>query len=349
MRALRSVLVVCLSVALGGCFVVSREHLDNLESGDSGMDTSNPGDTSMEDTGEVFALNDRCGQPTPLLRVSTEGQIKVDTRMLANRISDCNGRPAPGNDGFVAIDVTAGERWHFHVVPDPTVSGQDRDPFLYLLPQSCFAAACVNFSNTCTGAGDEHFAFEALNTETVYLGIDDVNPGGGQYEINAIRLDCGDGVSAHGESCDGDANCMNCRKVLSGATPNEAPPNDNTIEANMITFPASNMLTLTGSIGDDGSCTYPDVFQFTVVNAGSDLNVDFLKSDGFACDSGTLTPFRLVLRQLDGTIVAMGMDSAAGCEQLIVPDLPAATYFLSIELPTAITSTSYRMRMQLTL
>lgn len=341
MRA-HSFTVVPLVLALGGlavgCSVVDRQHLDELEQGamDAGpTDSGTPVDTGPDDAGRpanFLRTVDRCGEvgSPEVLDDSSGQQLLVDTRELTSQVTSCGSRMALGNEGFVAIDVTAGDQWHFHVIPDPTVADQTRDPFLYLLSGGCDSRDCDSRSDQCEGAGDEHFAFVAPSDGRFYLGIDDRIEGGGRYLLEAIRLVCGDGVKVHGESCDGTANCdTRCREVLSETRPAEQIPNDNEIEANSIDFPVSGEITISGSIGGD-LCIYPDVFTFAV-EEGTTLRANILKSDGTDCDNPALTPFDLVLRSTNGDERARSVTDGSGCNELNVADLAAGTYLLYLE------------------
>ena len=356
----RAVLVLW-ALGAGGCFLVSPEHRDGVLGG-GGRDAG-PRDGAVEETdtgvdagGTMNILQDRCGDPTVRYEVLRDSRppFIVDTRDLFNRISSCGAGMAPGNDGYLAIEVTAGDLWHFHVIPDPATPGQDRNPFLYLVQaqgSSCDTRACRHSSNSCLGGGDEHFAFTAPADGIWYLGIDDVNPGGGVYQIEAVRLNCGDGMKVHGEACDGAANCNTaCQEILSAARPNEIEANDNEIEANFLMLPVGTPLTIGGAIGGDNR-TYPDVFTFRGPGEGSSPVVDIPKTAGTVCDSAALTPFEIVLRNAAGEVRAPPMtDMTTGCAQLRVSGLSAATFYLYLEHDAPIDDriVPYSLRVQIT-
>lgn len=332
---LANVTVASAALLGGGCFVVDTEHLDDLRNGgaDAGMSDAQMPDEDSGTGGEQ--LNDACGGDIAeyiVLSASTTTPMPVSTRGLSNRISSCGSRDAPGNDGFIAIQVQAGEKWHFHVIPDPSVEDNDRDPFLYLLDSRCRNTACEHSSDACVGSGDEHFAFVAPTGGTWYLGIDDRMAGGGDYLVGAYRLFCDGGEAQHGEACDGSATCnIDCREILDESRSSEQLPNDNEIEANFLEFPATQTLTISGDIGG-GNCTYPDVYNFSVANDSTRLVVDILKTDGSTCDSGSLTPFDIVLRNSAGEVRASAQTNATtGCSELRVDGLDAANYFLYLE------------------
>jgi len=357
---LRTTLLMGAILGLTGCFVVTPGHRDDvLGGGQSDGGQSDGGDSAVAppvDAGNSV-LVDVCGDSTAdylVLRDSMPPFI-VDTTGLVNRVSSCGSASAPGNDGFLAIEVTAGDQWHFHVIPDPATAGQVRDPFLYLvLPSgsSCDTRACQHFSNSCEGTGDEHFAFIAPEDGIWYLGIDDAMAGGGVYQIEAVRLQCGDGDKVHGEACDEtSATCNNsCQQILSDTRPNEVEANDNAIEANFVEIPAINNVTLSGTIGGD-SCTYPDVYNFRVPIEGSAVSIDILNTDDSVCDNGSLTPFDIVLRNSAGEVRAgPTTNSTTGCAELRVAGLSAAAYFLHLEHATPIRDrvVPYKVRITVT-
>ena len=367
-RHLRLVIAIALSAAVASaCAVVNRDHLDQLESSDAGdgMDaTVTPPDTGV-DAGpdDLLRVIDRCGDTEAdyvILDDSTAGQVLIDTTSMTNRVSMCGDRASPGHDGFIAIDVQAGDQWHFHVVPDPSVADNDRDPFVYLLfapAGSCDARDCEHNADRCDTGGEEHFAFVAPSQGRWYLGIDDRNAGGGRYLLEAVRLQCGDGVKVHGESCDGEADCdpSSCRTIRSETSPLEREPNDNEIEANLLQFPTSGELTIEGSIGGttegNAFCTVPDMYFFRVQNPATTLAVRMIKDDETPCDSGSLTPFDIVLRGSDGAVRATSTTNAAGCRELTVTDLDAASYLISLEhdVPIEGPAIPYNMHLALTL
>lgn len=342
-----------LALTASGCAIVSGEHRDMVLTGgfDAGVDaaTTDP-DAGPDDT---FPVVDRCGDDSiEALFASTDGQVAIDTTGLSNRFTSCGSRAADGNEAFIPIEVRGGDRWHFHVIPDPSVADQDRDPFLYLVDSTCRNTSCDDFSDACRGPGDEHFAFVAPADGTWYLGIDDRIAGGGRYLLEAVKLDCGDNDAVHGEACDGTGTCStDCREIVDEGRPSEQIPNDNEIEGNFIEMPASREITVTGAIGGD-LCTYPDVFVFANDTAGSDLTVTVRKTDGTVCDAAINTPYDIVLRNPDGDVVAGPETNAAtGCSELRVMDLPAQSFYLYLEHDEPIEDrpVPYRLHVQLSL
>ncbi|MCB9592337.1 MAG: hypothetical protein H6719_06365 [Sandaracinaceae bacterium] len=359
---LASIPTLAIALALGGCFVVTPGHRDDVLNNtgtDAGTDGAVPPgtDAGVDGGGSTNLLVDSCGDSSATYEILRDSRSPfiVDTTSLVNRVSTCGTGASPGNDGFLAVEVTAGDLWHFHVIPDPATPGQDRDPFLYLVlasGSSCDTRACQHSSNSCLGGGDEHFAFVAPEDGIWYLGIDDANPGGGVYQIEAIRLQCGDGMKVHGEACDGSATCSSsCQEILSETRPNEVEANDNPIEANFVEIPsATNEITLSGNIGG-GTCTYPDVFDFRIGDDNSALTVDILKSDGTVCDNASLTPFNIILRSSAGETRAGPMtDPVTGCAQLRVTGLSAAAYYVYLEHDAPIEDriVPYQVRLRVT-
>lgn len=337
-----------------GCFIVDGSL---RPSQDPDMDPQGGTDMAGLDLGEDGPrVVDTCGTPdAPYIELfDTQSSIRIDTTDLTDQIQSCDSRDAPGNDGFVAVNVTAGQYWHFHLRPDPAVR-QDRDPFLYLLfssGTSCDDRQCNFRSDVCQGGKDEHFAFEADQNGVWYLGIDDRMEGGGVYLLDAILPFCGNGERDHGESCDDPASdeCdSQCRNVLSEDRSSEAAPNDNAVEANVLDFPASNMLEISGAIGGD-ECTYPDVFAFTVPAGGATLAVRALNPEtNDPCFDPTLTPYRYVLRRDDGQVRdGPETDSVTGCA-VLDEDLAEGSYNLFVEHAEPFEDLiSYKFRISLT-
>lgn len=354
---MRALLVIILACTTGGCLVVDDTHLKqvlagNLDGGESDEDSGASRDAGFDagNAEDAIPVMDRCGGSSEFVLFDTMGG-RVDTNGLSNRVGSCGSRGAPGNDAFIAIDVRGGDLWHFHIMPDPTVADQVRDPFVYLLDSRCQSTACDHFSDACRGPGDEHFAFVAPSDGTWYLGIDDGNPGGGIYQLEAYKLNCGDNMVVHGEACDGTQNCSSdCREIIGQGRPSEQLPNDNAIEANYLDLPASRDIVISGTIGGD-SCVYPDVYTFENVQDGSNLVVEVQKTDGTVCDNPSLTPFDIVLRNSRGEVAAGPQTNAStGCAELRASGLPAQRFFLYVEHdePLEDRPLPYRLHIRLT-
>ncbi len=246
-------------LSLSGCLAVDESRYKIFEDPDGG-------------SGGVDLVESCGADAVPLADQLRD--IIIDTNGADNSTSTCSGSGTPGNDLFIALDVVAGEYWHFHLAVDPSEPNPTgRNPLLYVIPEaSCGTASCGLFSNRCSASmGDEHFAFIAPTTGIYYVGIDDGNAGGGRYRLQALRPVCGNalmtgGSNEHGEACDdgshcedgtacdpnaaenpcvgiGDGQCAprsgdgcddECRTELDTSGANEIGNNDNIIEASMM-------------------------------------------------------------------------------------------------------------------
>lgn len=345
------------ALTLSGCFIVDDNLFNSLpgDGQDLGMSTM---DTGPVDMGVEQNLVDLCGDPNAdfLVLSGTLPELVLDTRELSNRSTDCGSLDTPGNDGFIAVDVQAGEYWHFHLVSDPRVT-QDRDPVLYVLQDTgggC-SRSCGFNSDMCEGTtGDEHFAFEPDQDGRWYIGIDDRMPGGGVYILNVFRPVCGDDLAQHGESCDDTSDPLcdrNCRHVLNDTSSTEQLPNDNSQEANFLDFPASNVLTVSGALGGN-NCIYPDVYAFNVPAGGARVNVRALDEALQPCTAATLTPFRFAIFNGQGDqVAAPTVDATFNCAILEDIDLAEGAYDLFVQhappMEPLTNQVAYRFRISL--
>jgi cysteine-rich repeat protein len=340
MRNRHGLILVLALAGAPSCAIVNTDHLDDLrDDGDT-----DAGMQMMQDAGREF--DDTCGQDPPEFElVDTQMNIAVDTTGYLSDNSSACGAETPGADVFLGVRVQAGEFWHFHLAAmTPGLL-----PMLYLT-RTCDARDCEYVSAACSGGQDEHFAFIADAPGLWYIGIDDSMTGGGRYSLSAYRPDCGNNEEEHGEGCDdgnatdGDGCDRRCRTELSETSTMEQEPNDNTVEANALRMPVSNVLDVTGNIGGPGACTYADVFAVSVP-ANGDVNVDALNTDGTACTSSALTPFRFALESSSRTIVESGSTDANGCAVVRATNLAEGTYFVRVEIITELgTAANYRMR-----
>ncbi len=345
-----SALLLALPLATG-CFIVDDDLLADLPDGGA-MDTS-PGDTNTDTTPPPDTTPsgpqpvDECGDDENVFVISgTTEDLLVDTTVLNNRLSaTCTGNPSNGNDGFFAIDVVPGQYWHFHLRADPTdPASVDRDPSLYLL-DNCDPRRCEHSSDVCDGNQDEHFAFVADSPGRWYIGIDDRSTGGGRYLLDAILPQCGNGVTEHGESCDGDDGCGgDCRWVVSETAPSEQLPNDNFVEANTIELPADDgELVVRGSIG--GSC-YPDLFSYVVPSGGGTFSVTALDGAEAPCSARAQAQFDLELLSSGLDNIGGRNDPMTGCP-LIGRRLDEGRYFVRVSID-AERPEQYRLQMRFT-
>ncbi len=348
---MRTTLACILALTFGsGCVVVNSDHLNSLR--DGGSNTNPDGQVTPVDAGGP-QFDDSCGSTMPrrTLRGTTRG-ITIDTREgYRSTVSQACGATTPGNDAFIAVEVAAGEYWHFHLsTPDTT-----RRPILFLTPaSSCDTRTCEFVSEACSGSGDEHFAFRANSPGRWFIGIDDGETGGGEYTLEAFRPVCGMNGLEHGEGCDdgnnvdGDGCDRRCRRELSELQSVEVEPNDNNAEANALRLTAGNELQITGIIGGRGACTYADVFAISVLTSGQDLEVDALMPDGSPCASRALTPYQLALRGADGIDVSTNMQDSNGCSVVRAVNLDAGEYFVRVTIPEERENPAdYRLRFRL--
>lgn len=302
---------------------------------DAGADASvDATDAGPPDSGPSNpAAVDDCGDPDIFVIATTTTGIRVDTRSLSNLWApDCSGNAALGNEGFFALDVVEGEYWHIHLQPDPSAPGfSGRDPSLYRL-EVCDVRVCDDFSDRCDGPVGEDRALVAAGTRRWFIGIDDRNPGGGQYLLDVIRPSCGANGMEHGEACDdgntidGDGCDHRCRSELTGASPSERLPNSTPVEANVLLMPASNELIVSGDIG--GSDCLPDYFAVTVPE-GASLDVTALDASELACIDATTARFNIELLNTDLTRLG-GRRDINGCPLIDETGLPAAEYLIRL-------------------
>lgn len=350
---LTSLLAVAALLAMSGCFIVDEAHRDDVLNGggsDGGMDGAVDAGPDV-DGGSDNILNPNCGEDAANYFVirDTMENIQLDTTGMANSVRSRCGNGSTGPNGFLALEATAGQSWHFHI---QALAG-DLDPLIYLLDNSCDARDCDFNADYCAGsASDEHFAFIAPTDGIYYLGIDDgTNQNGGQYTLSAYLLQCGDGTDIHGEACDGSGNCnRDCQAELGDATVSaEVEVNDSQVEANHIVLPASNTFEFSGTLTPDG-CTYPDVFSFDINDDNTEVSVTVLDSSGIPCNASSLTEdYTLTIRNAQNAEVIAPMNAAGtGCAIIEPRALPAGVYFLWVENTDALERpVSYNLRLTL--
>lgn len=245
-----------------------------------------------------LALSDRCSA-TATLVTRTSGEYAIDTRPLANDLNDlasCAGRALPGNDGFLRVQMTAGDLWHFHV---KVLEGAS-NPAVYVLP-GCDERSCTSGLDECGDGRDEHLSFRARETREYLVGVDSARAGGARYELTVLRATCGDGSREHGESCDdrnrtpGDGCDALCRAELrDGAA--EQEPNDDFSDPNMIIAPGgAGAVTVQGRLG--GRCDF-DMYGVELP-AGGSVRATMLDINGRPCEMGA-PEFRMTWVLPDG-------------------------------------------------
>jgi hypothetical protein len=331
------------------------------------MSDAGAGDGGVVDAGDSSTGgSDVCGDvATPVLSGTTRALAVDTTGASASSLTPaCSGTTARGNDRFFAIDVSAGEFWHFHLVADPSFAPMelDRDPVVYVVsgdgaggcndrPMNCAAV----FANLCSGRSDEHVSFVAPSTGRFYVGIDDANPGGGHYLLDAFRPACGNGLQEHGESCDDTTSgtCSpDCRKLvgrtMTGDSPLEAEFNDNPVEANRVEFfgATTTQVEIAGDVGGGGDC-YPDVFEVRVETMGTDVRIEALTATGAACTSPSSALYTLQLRDASGTSRGTPVVGAP-CPSVEALSLPVGVYTIWVRAsdPAATAPAAYRLRVR---
>jgi cysteine-rich repeat protein len=326
-----------IAVALIGCDGSPPDEDDagrvDLDSGPSEQDAGPP----------PLPADDICGVAAPVA-ILDDGMtnIQIDLGAFANDSNMACSAATPGNDAFLAIDMEAGEYWHFHL----SALASNRHPTLSISDGSC---RCEVISNQCEEEGDEHLAFFAESTGRFFLGIDDELGGGGLVNLSVFRPICGENGSEHGEGCDdgntldGDECDSHCHSELTAERNAEIEPNDNRAEANALLLGAANELEVTGNIGGPGACLYHDVFEIEIP-ASADLEIVALGPDSSMCRSEQLTPFNISLETPSGDIIE-GTEDAFGCSTFVGDALPAGTYYVHVSLPISLAVvTSYRLR-----
>lgn len=306
---------------LAGCSLADESLLDQFR--DGGATGSDGGTDAGPNPGAV----DQCGASDVRILTNSEEDIAIDTRPLFNRVSgfaSC-GEQTPGRDGFLGVQVQAGEYWHFHLRvntaedPDPS----NRNPILYLLDDSCNVTVCNNdvLANFCSEEQDEHFGIRFRNSGLFYIGIDDGNAGGGAYLLDALRPVCDSTQREHGEACDGEANCSNdCLSILDENNRAEQGFNFNFFEANLISLGSSGTgsIEIQGSIGGFQGCAYPDVYAIDVPAARA-LHVETERAASTDCVPAS----ELDIALQSATGAPAGTRSTTG-DNCFVIDQPAA-------------------------
>lgn len=300
--------------AVPGCFVFDASLYMQR---DGGIDASTPetdaggGDGGGADSGgpdagaPTVVLADFCTDTVPMLEIpdgTSLARYEFDTTSLSNDLGaiGCTGRSQPGDDGFFAVRMRSGERWHFHVRHRDPMS----DPSIYVL-STCDERTCTAESglDVCRTAADEHMSFVAPSTGTFFVGLDNGTTGGFAATVEIIRPTCGNTQREHSETCDdgdvesGDGCDSQCRAELaSGAS--EIEVNDDWFSANVLSVVPGSTFTLSGAIG---SVCEIDTFAIDVSDGGS-VRASVLSGAGVSC-SGAVPDMELQLLAPNGLLV----------------------------------------------
>jgi cysteine-rich repeat protein len=272
------------------------------------------------------ASSDNCIEADVPLVSSSPEFVQLDLAEMGDswQVANCAEDRAAGNDGFFAVDMEQGQKFHFHVNALDAI-----DPVLYVV-DSCDERVCQPLQSASSCPGDkEHLSFLAPRAGRYFVGVDSVDPGGGRIELLALSPVCGDGDRQHSEACDdgnldgGDGCDERCRIEIAASHELAQEPNDDLPGANVLAvdaLPAS--LRVRGVI--EGPCD-PEMFTFTVPRPAH-ATVRVLDRDGNAC-AGLDPERRIDLQLLQGqTSVVQGQASADNeCPSVPAHPLEAAS------------------------
>ena len=224
----------------------------------------------LEASGEArssVALADYCTGEVPVATASMDPSA-LTTVGLSDSVhihGACGFTSNHGDlDGFVAVEMLAGERWHMMARP---ADDEELDLSAFVL-SSCDERACERGRNQCGPGGAEHINFLAEQSGLYFFGVESSGPG--EVMLMLLNPPCGNGIVDHGETCDdgnsdeGDGCTPDCQAELwSGSA--EVEPNDDNLEANHVRL-SSGTVTVKGTLG--GFCDV-DRFVFDVPEDGS--------------------------------------------------------------------------------
>jgi len=299
------------------------------------------------DAEPASAFSDRCEGIAPLMSMSAMS-FQIDTRSFKADYSElvaCAGHDLPGNDAFVALEMTGGEKWHVHVTP----LAPEFDPAVYILA-SCDERACSKMTaiDECGPSKSEHLSFVAPHAGTYFIGVDSAN-GGGPATVQIFRPTCGNGVTEHSETCDdnntnpGDGCDGICRKELSAAAVTEAEPNDDPRAANVLLLPSHpGSMTAAGMLAS--RCDH-DLYSITLSQTGT-LRAS-LAATTLACAAEGAT-VSLTLVGSDGQTAIPGVITTAvnDCPAIEAQGLAPGEYFLALRRSAGEMSWPYQLTVE---
>lgn len=247
-------------------------------------------------------------------------------------------------DGFLAVHMEAGERWHVRVN-----EAQGHDIALYVLPE-CDERTCVVASDRCPAATAEHFNFVPETSGTYLIGIDGIGTGtdaAEMLEVAVMMPMCGDGEKGHSEVCDdgnrvsGDGCDSECRVELADAEADEVEPNDDLYTANVLP-PETELVELYGQVG--GTCD-TDVFLFDL-EAEQHVEVELTDAFGQPCKNAPDLTFQMVNER--GQVVVSETTNDGSCPSLHIEDqlaeaLGAGRFTVSLSAPPEVAPMDYRL------
>jgi cysteine-rich repeat protein len=299
-------------------------------------------DAGAPEAAPVSAFSDRCLGIQPLATPSSI-TLEIDTNNFKGDFSEvvaCVGHDLPGNDGFVALEMTIGQKWHVHVNP----ASADFDPAVYILA-SCDERACskVTAIDECGAGKSEHLSFLVPATGTYFVGIDSAARGGGTSTVLIFQPTCGNGTTEHSETCDDNNNTSGdgcdslCRKEFTAPAITELEPNDDPHAANVLKV--AGRMTVMGMVAT--RCDH-DMYSVSLTQPGTIRAT--VSATTVACGA-EMAPINLSLIGADGLTAVSGVTMSAinDCPALEAKDLPAGEYFVVLRRATGETSWPYQM------
>lgn len=325
------------ALAASGCSY-DFSNYDFAASEDAGPGGGNAGDgDGTVDAGRAALFSNACNLDSQQLTASAE-DFAIDTMDFDNdwEVARCTADPAAGRDGFFAVELAKGEKWHFHLKSNR----DDVDPVLYIV-DACDERRCLKAqtSNNCTSKV-EHMSFVAPSTGTYLVGIDTVGSSdGAELSFLAVRPECGNGGNPeHSEGCedgnrvDGDGCDHLCRTEV-GPGDGEGEPNDDFTSANVVFFQDDESL-IRGAISS--ACDL-EKFAIEIPQDGMGLSAELLVGpNGNACQQDD-EPGNLKLELYRGeTLVGAGEPTDGNACPVIderldfASDLRRGTYHLNL-------------------
>lgn len=337
--------------------------------GDSSGDGDGKTDAAVKDDGgssEIpLHLVNSCGDKDMYLLHDTHAPIEVSTVGFTDDVSSTRCfASVPGPEGWMAIDMVNGDRWHFHVHPTNKVGlGQAvQNPALYMR-QDCGDDRGCNpgtFLNLCGNGQDEHFTFEATSSTRWLFALDDVNSAAGTYTLTVAKPICGNSVQEHNEACeDGNTNnddgcSQDCRVELRSDNMIHSEFNDDWTTANILWVLDTG--TPQSVLGDIGGFCDQDMYGFNVPKDGSTLTATIGPANGPAgstdcskntADQSPITALRLL--GSDGRS-EQKMESSSDptlCPTLVATGLDAGFYYLSVSGDETKKTFNYKLTVKL--
>jgi cysteine-rich repeat protein len=358
-RNLHRLILLALLTAPASCSTLTKD-ADNCVSDEQCVEAFGMG-ASCDSSGfcsqpEELLAADICSSPDVPVVTSSSQPVRIDTSKLSDKIRDlasCTEFQALGNDAFFAVDMEAGEKWHFHA----SIVGEQANPAVYVL-RSCDERTCQvgDAIDDCNDGFDEHLSFSAPTTSRYFIGIDSREAGGEVYDVLALSPVCGDSILDHSETCD-DGNLVandgcdeRCRFELAPASPStltfELEPNDDFTSANYVQPEAiASQVKISGRLG--GRCDF-DIFVIDVPEGGS-LQAEMFEQQGVACT--TSTEFNMTLldssgvRNIGDGTVKSGTCPSLDASNAFSTGLTAGLYYVRVTTDSTAQSIDYELHL----